>query len=160
MKNAIQLLAACAALALASSTFATENHAGGHDHGGATLGQPGIAGKVTRTIAIDMRDSMRFSPSEVRVGPGETVRFVVTNSGKIPHEFQLGTEAELKAHQARMASMPGMVHAEPSQVSVAPGQTGAVIWQFASAGTVRFACLYPGHYEAGMQGTVQVGAKP
>lgn len=160
MKNAIQLVAACAALVLASSTFAAGNHAGGHDHGDASIGQPGVASKVTRTIAIDMRDTMRFTPSEVRVGKGETVRFVVTNSGKTQHEFHLGTPAELKEHQTQMASMPGMVHADPNQVSVAPGKTGEVIWQFATAGNVSFACLVPGHYEAGMQGTVHVGAKP
>ena len=158
MKNTIKFIAACAIFAGASGAFASGSHSGGH--GASAIGKAGVVGKVTRTVTIDMSDAMRFTPSEVSVRRGETIRFVVTNSGKTQHEFQLGTEADLKAHQAQMASMPGMVHAEPSQVSVAPGKTGEVVWQFTKAGSVRFACLYPGHYEAGMKGTVHVGAKP
>ena len=37
-----------------------------------------------------------------------------------------------------------------------PGKTGELIWQFAKAGTFDFACLQPGHFEAGMMGTVSV----
>ncbi|MFM2005202.1 MAG: hypothetical protein RLZZ09_857, partial [Pseudomonadota bacterium] len=33
------------------------------------------------------------------------------------------------------------------------------IWQFTKAGTVNFACLMPGHYEAGMKGAVKVSRK-
>jgi len=39
-------------------------------------------------------------------------------------------------------------------------KTGEVVWQFTQAGTVHFACLHPGHYEAGMKGAVAVGSKP
>jgi plastocyanin len=33
------------------------------------------------TIAIDMADTMRFTPAEITVKRGETVRFVVAQSG-------------------------------------------------------------------------------
>lgn len=158
MKNTIKLIAACAVLAGASGTFAAGNHAGGH--GTQAIGKPGVAAKVTRTITIDMTDAMRFTPSTVTVRRGETIRFVVTNSGKLKHEFNLGTEADLKAHYAQMLKFPEMEHDEPNLVSLAPGKTGEVIWQFTKAGTVHFACLHPGHYEAGMKGTVAVGNKP
>nr|WP_315494347.1 cupredoxin family protein [uncultured Rhodoferax sp.] len=158
MKNTIKLIAACAVLAGTSGTFAAGSHAGGH--GTQAIGKPGIAAKVTRTIAIDMTDAMRFTPSAVKVRRGETIRFVVTNSGKLKHEFNLGTEADLKAHYAQMLKFPEMEHDEPNLVSLAPGKTGEVIWQFTQAGTVHFACLHPGHYEAGMKGTVAVGSKP
>ncbi len=158
MKTTIKLIAACAILAGASGTFAAGNHAGGH--GTDAIGKPGVAAKVTRTITIDMTDAMRFTPSAVKVRRGETIRFVVTNSGQLKHEFNLGTEADLKAHYAQMLKFPEMEHDEPNLVSLAPGKTGEVIWQFTKAGTVHFACLHPGHYEAGMKGTVAVGNKP
>ena len=158
MKNTIKLIAACAILAGASGTFAAGSHAGGH--GTQAIGKPGVAAKVTRTITIDMTDAMRFTPSAVKVRRGETIRFVVTNSGQLKHEFNLGTEADLKAHYAQMLKFPEMEHDEPNLVSLAPGKTGEVIWQFTKAGTVHFACLHPGHYEAGMKGTVAVGSNP
>lgn len=158
MKNTIQLIAACAILAVSGGTFAAGSHAGGH--GTQAIGKPGVAAKATRTIAIDMSDAMRFTPSTVKVRRGETIRFVVTNSGQLQHEFNLGTEADLKAHYAQMLKFPEMEHDEPNLVSLAPGKTGEVIWQFTQAGTVHFACLHPGHYEAGMKGTVAVGRKP
>lgn len=158
MKNTIKLIAACALLAGTSGTFATGSHAGGH--GTDAIGKPGVAAKVTRTIAVDMSDAMRFTPSTVKVRRGETIRFVVTNSGQLKHEFNLGTEADLKAHYAQMLKFPEMEHDEPNLVSLAAGKTGEVVWQFTQAGTVHFACLHPGHYEAGMKGAVAVGSKP
>jgi uncharacterized cupredoxin-like copper-binding protein len=158
MKNTIKLIAACAALTWAGSLFASGTHAGGH--GTQAIGKPGIADKVTRTIAIDMSDAMRFTPSTVKVRRGETIRFVVTNSGQLKHEFNLGTDADLKAHYAQMLKFPEMEHDEPNLVSLAPGKTGEVLWQFTQAGRVSFACLHPGHYEAGMKGRVTVATKP
>lgn len=45
---------------------------------------------------------------------------------------------------------------EPNMVSVAPGDKAEFIWQYSRAGTVDFACLVPGHYEAGMLGRLTV----
>jgi uncharacterized cupredoxin-like copper-binding protein len=119
----------------------------------------GIAGdarKVTRTIEVEMRDDMRFSPDRIRVTKGETIRFVHRNAGKVMHEFVLGTRAELDQHAEMMKKFPGMEHDEPYMAHVAPGKTGEVIWTFNRAGEFEFACLLPGHYEAGMVGKVAV----
>ena len=43
-------------------------------------------------------------------------------------------------------------------VTVAPGKTGEIVWRFTTAGKVDFACLQPGHYDAGMKGLVTVAA--
>jgi uncharacterized cupredoxin-like copper-binding protein len=158
MKNIIQFIAACATLVWATGTFAAGNHAGGHGHSLAAIGQPGVAAKVNRTVQIDMSDTMRFTPDTVTVRKDETVRFVVKNSGQLKHEFNLGNEKDLKAHYELMKKFPEMEHDEPNIASVSPGQTGEVIWQFTTAGSVSFACLHPGHYDAGMKGTVKVGA--
>jgi uncharacterized cupredoxin-like copper-binding protein len=133
---------------------------GSHAHGDApasdVVGRPGNASRASRTIAIDMNDAMRFVPASVEVKAGETVRFVVTNSGRLPHELVLGKESELKAHDDAMRRNPAMAHEEPNMVTLAPGRKGELVWQFGSVGRVDFACLQPGHYGAGMKGLVKV----
>jgi uncharacterized cupredoxin-like copper-binding protein len=122
----------------------------------------GIAGDpkaVSRTIEIGMTDAMRFTPDQLEVRLGETIRFVHTNSGKVMHEFVLGTKQELEEHAALMKKFPGMEHDEPYMSHVAPGKRGEVVWRFNRAGEFDFACLLPGHYEAGMIGKIKVVAK-
>lgn len=153
-KNTTLVLLTTALFAVAAT--AAGSHGGGHAHDESPIGQPGQAAKVTRTIQVDMADNMRFTPANPTVKRGETIRFVVKNSGKLKHEFVLGEVKELKAHYEQMKKFPEMEHAEPNMVTVAPGQTGEVIWQFTKAGPVDFACLLPGHYDAGMKGVIKV----
>lgn len=144
---------------LASTATAAGNHAGGHHGDSDAIGQPGKAAKVTRTVTIDMTDSMRFIPSDITAKQGETIKFIVKNSGKIKHEMVLGTEKELKEHYEVMKKNPEMEHADENQITVQPGKSGEIIWQFTKAGKVNFACLQPGHYDAGMKGAVMVAGK-
>ena len=127
---------------------------------GAPGQQPfGIAGnpaRVSRTVTIEMSDTMRFSPATLEVTRGETVRFLVKNLGKVQHEMVLGTEASLKEHAETMKQHPGMAHDEPGMIHVAPGATGETVWRFNRPGEFRFGCLVPGHFEAGMVGRVNV----
>lgn len=58
-----------------------------------------------------------------------------------------------------MLKNPEMEHDEPNQLGLQPGQSGEIVWQFTQAGTVDFACLQPGHFEAGMKGAVAVAGK-
>ena len=55
-----------------------------------------------------------------------------------------------------MKKNPEMEHEDPNMVTVAPGKAGEIIWHFTSAGKVDFACLQPGHFDAGMKGLVNV----
>lgn len=121
----------------------------------------GIAGDVkgaTRTVRMDMSDAMRFAPAELQVRQGETVRFVVRNSGRVMHELVLGTPQELQKHAEMMRKFPDMEHDEPYMVHVAPGKTGELVWTFNRPGEFQYACLIPGHFEAGMVGRVRVVA--
>lgn len=151
-----------AAFAVLATTFAalsaaSGTHAGGHGHDTSdAIGKPGDAAKAERTVNVDMTDSMRFNPSSLAVKQGETIRFVVSNSGKLKHELVLGTEKELKEHYEAMKKNPEMEHADPSMVTLAPGKTGEIVWQFTKSGKVDFACLQLGHYDAGMKGEVNV----
>ena len=146
-----------ASLCLATSVHAGGKHAGGH--GGSPIGEPGTTDKVTRTVDVEASDTMRFTPSSIAVKQGETLRIRVKNVGQLKHEFSLGTEKELKEHYEVMKKFPDMVHDEPGKVSLQPGEQGEVIWRFSQAGAVHFACLHPGHYDAGMKGKVQVTRK-
>ena len=154
MKSKLLLTLPCVLLSL--SAFAAGNHAGGHDD--EAIGRPGVASKVTRTIKVDMTDAMHFKASKIAVKQGETIRFVVKNSGKLKHEMVLGTQKELKDHAEAMKKNPEMEHADANMVTLAPGKTGEIVWQFTKAGKVDFACLQPGHYDAGMKGMVTVAA--
>lgn len=158
MRHTLRNSALAALLALAAAgTSASGTHAGGHGHGSDdAIGKPGVATKATRTIKVDMTDAMRFTPASIEVKQNETVRFVITNSGKIKHELVLGTEKELREHYDVMKKNPEMEHADPNMVTLAPGKTGDVVWHFTKAGKVDFACLQPGHYDAGMKGAVIV----
>jgi len=127
-----------------------------HDSHEAAAGRPGDAANVSRTIEVTMADTMRFTPDQLTFETGETVRFVVLNNGKIRHEMVIGSVDELKEHAAMMRSDPAMQHAESNMVSLAPGEQGDVIWQFDNAGAFDFACLVPGHLEAGMTGNIEV----
>ena len=70
--------------------------------------------------------------------------------------FVMGSLAELKEHAKIMTKFPEMEHDDPNAISVEPGKTGELVWRFTKAGKFDFACLVPGHFEAGMQGKIAV----
>ncbi|MBK9520862.1 MAG: cupredoxin family protein [Rhodocyclaceae bacterium] len=155
MKFPIVVIALSSLFASLDAT-ATGNHGGGHSGDAGVIGKAGVPASISRTITIEMTDGMRFIPAKVNVRSGETVKFVVKNTGQLKHELVLGTAKDLKAHAAMMSKHPDMEHADPNMVTVQPGKSGEIIWQFAKAGTVSFACLQPGHFQAGMKGSVVV----
>jgi uncharacterized cupredoxin-like copper-binding protein len=156
-----------AAVALAMASPAALAHEGGkagaakkalstHSH---PWGQQGDPAKAVRTITIDMADTMRFTPAEVKVKRGDTVKFVVRNGGKVMHEMVIGTEQELRSHAEIMKKHPGMEHDEPYMAHVKPGGREELAWTFTKAGSFMYGCLIPGHWEAGMKGSIVVTEK-
>ena len=129
--------------------ISTEQHAWGRE---------GDPAKATRTVLVDMNDTMRFAPAKIRLKRGETVRFVVGNSGRTLHEMVIGTESDLKAHAELMKKHPGMEHDAPYMAHVEPGKKEEIIWTFDKAGSFMYGCLIPGHWEAGMKGTIVVAS--
>lgn len=112
--------------------------------------------EITRTIEIEMSDQMRFTPDRIKVKKGDVIRFVHTNAGQIMHEFVLGTPDTLAEHAEMMKKFPGMEHSEPYMLHVPPGKRGAIVWKFSEPGEFAFGCLIPGHFDAGMKGTIIV----
>jgi uncharacterized cupredoxin-like copper-binding protein len=120
------------------------------------FGRTGDPEKVSRTIAVDMADTMRFTPAELSIKRGETIRFVVRNRGKVLHEMVIGTKKELAEHAELMRKHPEMEHDEPYMAHVAPGKQERMVWQFTKVGEFWYGCLVPGHFEAGMIGRIVV----
>lgn len=139
-------LVPAAALALAAC--------GGGD--GSAPASPTDAAGGVRTVEITALDTLRFEPESITVAVGETVRFVVTNEGQAVHDFFVGTEEEQMAHEQEMAEMGGMGHGSAEGLVLDPGATGELTVTFDEPGEVLFACHQPGHYAAGMVGTVSV----
>ena len=134
-----------------------ETNAPGHgDHEPTPL----MAQVVSRSIALRMDDQMRFTPSQIEVQAGETVRFVIHNAGQATHEMVLGSDEEIRLHAQAMQQgaghEAGHSHGSGAAITVAPGQKGELVVRFAQAQKLQMACLIPGHYEAGMRGTVNV----
>lgn len=119
------------------------------------FGHPGKATQVTRTIKAIATD-IKFSPVQIAVKAGDTVKFEISNQGVLAHEFVLGSGAEQVEHDKEMAAMAGMPMNHPNGVSIAPGKTGVLIWTFTKAGTLQYACHVPGHFAAGMVGQLTV----
>lgn len=119
----------------------------------------GIAGNprdVKRTIALRMSDAMRFEPARIEVREGDTVRLRVANQGRLLHEIVLGTPQALSAHAELMKKFPNMEHDEAYMAHVPAGRKGEIVWTFNRAGEFAYACLIPGHFEAGMVGQIVV----
>lgn len=119
------------------------------------FGHPGDSSKVTRTIKVTAMD-IKFEPTDLTVKAGETVKFEVTNTGKIDHEFVLADAAEQAEHDKEMQAMPNMKMDHPNGISVAPGKTATLIWTFTKAGKLQYGCHIPGHFAAGMVGQLTV----
>ncbi len=158
--------------------LAAGSHSGGHGHGEA-IGGPGEAAQADRTVEIAMHDNY-YEPERLSVAGGETVRFLVRNEGSLVHEFNIGTATMHAAHQEEMMMMVEhgvleadrinhermkmdmgggrtMEHDDPNSVLLEPGESAEIVWRFPQSADLEFACNVPGHYEAGMVGSLEVG---
>ena len=150
-----KLISAFAAAALLATIGLAAAHEGEHF----SAGVPGNAKKPARTVTVVMSDdegAMKFTPDRLEVKKGEQVRFVIQNKGALKHEFMLASVRDNDKHAEMMKKFPDMEHDDPNAKSVDPGKTAEMVWRFTKTGTFEFACLIPGHREAGMHGSVTV----
>jgi len=141
-----------------SSMDSSEMESMGHHSKNYESGSPASTSEAldARVIKIEARDTMRFSVNEITVRKNEPIKFVITNVGRIKHEFTIGTIGELKDHSVEMMDMPAMVHEDPNSVTIPPSGQKEVLWKFSEGSEIRVGCLIPGHYEAGMYLKVNV----
>jgi uncharacterized cupredoxin-like copper-binding protein len=155
---------AVASIALVCSTIISATNAPfqasaheGHEHFSA--GEPGDSKKPSRIVKITMLEDgkkMLFEPAIVAVTLGEQIRFILYNEGTEKHEFMLATVTENRKHAVLMKKYPDMEHDDPNAISLPPLNSGELVWQFTKRGEFEYACLIPGHLEAGMHGRVVV----
>lgn len=160
MKSAPAPIAhALATALLAASLSPALAHDAAHDAARFAAGAPGDPQAPARTVTVVMGEgngTMSFTPDRLDLKKGEQVRFVLQNKGALAHEFRLATVKDNTEHAAMMRDMPDMKHHEANAITLDPGKSGEMLWRFTQAGTFEFACLIPGHREAGMHGTVTV----
>jgi azurin len=113
-------------------------------------------------------DSMHYNGDRFTVVAGQPVRVDLTNIGSKPatemeHDFVLlkpGTDAMLFNLTCAMAKSDGFL--PPAQLDkvithtafAGPGQTVTITFTAPAPGQYTFLCNYPGHYAAGMHGTM------
>jgi uncharacterized cupredoxin-like copper-binding protein len=162
------LAASTIAIAAMHSTAAAgpgaKGHAHGHGHGSMAFaaGEPGDPKKPNRIIEVIAREGdgkMSYSPDKIEVMVGEQIRFRIKNEGELAHEFLLDSFENNAKHKIQMEKNPEMEHDDPNGKRLESKKSGEVLWRFTKAGTFEFACLIPGHYEAGMKGVVVVSAE-
>ncbi len=124
---------------------------------GLEAGGHAVGAEDARTIEVSMSDELRFEPDVITVTPGETVRFVVSNTGEMVHEFLVGDEAEQAEFAEEMAGGEMDHHDTASGVSVEPGQSETFEYTFGDTDEkILAACHEPGHYEGGMVATIEL----
>jgi len=144
---------------LSATAMIAPAHLYAHEGEHFSAGEPGDPKKAARVIAITMREgdgTMLFIPDKVDVRKGEQVRFIIRNNGMLKHEFMLASVQDNDKHGELMKKYPDMEHDDPNGKSIEPGKVAEIVWRFSKAGTFEFACLIPGHREAGMHGAVSV----
>ena len=146
-------------VALASGAALAAAGAPGHSHATFSAGEPGNPKKPARVVLITMREGdgkMMFIPDRVEIRRGEQIRFMISNSGELEHEFVLATAEENLKHAEEMKKNPDMEHDDPNARRVKPKKRDEIVWRFTKAGQFEFGCLIPGHRESGMTGIIIV----
>jgi len=141
------------AVGIAALVFAQN---GGAGMGGMHTGSTASVKAAGRTVTVDATDQLRFTPSAMTVRAGETVAFRVTNTGKAIHEFVIGDAAAQQTHEEEMASGRMDMSRSGNAIDVPAGKTKTLVYTFKTPGTLLIGCHAPGHYAAGMQGTITV----
>lgn len=174
VKSMNYLLHAAAVAGLAATTSIAHADAGHGDK--VDIGKSGDASSIDRVVEVSM-DEMKFDPADIDVEKGETVKFVVSNDGRMIHEFNIGTDKMWRGHEAEMRKMmqsgmmtgrtlkhdkmreAGMMHDDANSVLLEPGETAEIVWTFSGGADTGFACNLPGHRQAGMVGKFVASAK-
>jgi azurin len=128
------------------------------------------ASKGARTIDLVGTDDMKLSVTTITAKPGEQVRVRLTAKGAMPkiamaHNFVLlskSADPVKFVNAAAMARATDFVPADQKDAVIAhtalagAGETVEVTFKAPAAGTYTFICSFPGHFQAGMRGTLTV----
>jgi len=126
---------------------------------------------AVRTIEIQVGDNMKYSVGTITAKPGERLRVVLKDVGKMPklamaHNFVLlksGVDpkrfVELSASERDNDFVAPALKDQVLATTglVGPGETRDVTFEApAGPGTYAFVCTFPGHFALGMKGALIV----
>lgn len=130
-----------------------------------------VASSQARTVEMEGTDSFKFSITEIAAKPGEEITVKLINNSSLPpvamsHNFVLlkkGTDASAFANAAITANDNGYIpKGMTSEIIartelVAGGEVKSVKFKAPKQpGEYTYICTFPGHYAAGMVGTLTV----
>jgi azurin len=129
--------------------------------------KPAAAG-AARTVEINAGDDMKYSVTSIAAKPGETLHIKLVSKGTLPKIAMAHNVVVLKAgakqidfvNAAAQARATDFIPAEmKDQVLAAstlagPGETVEATVKIPAAGSYPFVCTFPGHFAAGMRGTI------
>src|SRR5262249_23004694 len=124
-----------------------------------SAGEPGDFKKPPPIIKVSLlEDGKRvlFIPLVLERRLGEKVRFFLFIEGAEYHEFVLATHRENQQHAELMKKSPNMEHNDSNAKRLSGLSFGELLWKFTRRGEFEYACLVPGHFQAGMHGKIIV----
>lgn len=159
-----------AATPLAQATPSTQKPATAKPAAEKPGAKPAAAAKGVRTVEIVGTEDMKFSLANIAAKPGEQLLVRLTAKGAMPkiamaHNFVLlnkGVNAAEFATAAMNARATDFVPADKKADILAnttlagAGETVEVTFKVPAAGVYTFLCSFPGHFQAGMKGTLTV----
>lgn len=118
--------------------------------GGAALAAPAAAqsqaqaaAQAPAEITVTATD-LKFNPPSIQAKAGQKVKIVLENKGMIEHDISFPTvKADKPANSLHAVAKPG--------------QSATIEFTPTAAGKFEYICTIPGHKEAGMKGTINVG---
>jgi len=133
-------------------------------------GKAAAAAAAPRTVTLTANDKMQFSAQTIEARPGEQLRVVLKNVGSMPklamaHNFVVlkpGTDAAAFVSAGAMERDSGYIDPEQKDKVIAatplsgPGESVEVTFTVPKAGKYAYVCTFPGHFAAGMSGTLVV----
>jgi len=121
-------------------------------------GEGGLAffdeGAFDKEVSLDMLE-WGYSEMVVDAVMGERIKFTVTNTGEIPHEFMFMTMAQMNAVGYRITRADWSLLEHGSlfeQALVLPGGEFTFIVEVQQTGSWMFMCMLPYHMQMGMMG--------
>ena len=144
---------------------------------GMFVAAPGQAAQATkaaaaaRTVEIKGTDDMKFSVTNIDAKPGERIRVVLVAVGTMPkivmaHNFILlkkGTDEQAFVNAGALARDTGFIapaqkaHVIAATTLIGNGEKAEVTFTAPKvAGKYPYLCSFPGHFAAGMKGTLTV----
>lgn len=110
----------------------------------------GGASGPTAEISADMTDLM-FTPANFEVPAGAEVTLKLSNNGAVEHNFVILKQGAEFTTGADIKPEDIIIDAK-----LAAGESGDFTFKIDEAGEYKVVCNVPGHFEAGMVGTLTV----